>query len=727
MRYHLKKGIIFLLVATALLMAGCSKEESTGTVPETADTSVVMGEPEGSKGTDVVLVMDESGSMVKADRERIAIEGAKMFIDMEKVSGINVALVEFSNQIASTDLIGMGQQQNKEYMKSMLDSVQYGSTAHTDTGAGLLEAISILDGAKNDNNKAIILFTDGKTDIDVGTPGRTTEDSLKDVDLAVAQAVEKKYTIYCIGLNADGSVDEAELGKMAISTGGQYHIAMDVNELPDFFNQIFADIDDSEWKPIDEFDADGDYRDVHFSIDNGNVMEANIVILSSQQVEDVTLIDNQGDQVDLDSNDKAIFTNSSRYSLVKLIYPEMGDWSISVKGVSGDHIKIGLIYNYDVSLMVEADKTSVVCGGDINLKAYLASGGQTMEDSGFYGNMTGYYSAKNLASGEVVRGELALNEEGNRFVGIFTPSEAASYHMLVHLEGNGFYRDSEQFVIEATIDPVIIKKVMPEQELKVGKTKEIDLDEYFEDQGGDGISYSLSETGEMLHGEVDGSLLKLTAGQTGETNITIYADNGSSETRYLNVAVKSIGFTTQLFRVLAPVLVVLLLLLLILLALKGKEKITGIFKVTIESSKADEYGAAETVSYPIINTIPASSVGKRYFTIEKLLSLVQGYYLAMEFDAEKKEAFSQCMNFMMPEAGKVKVQGSKKPFEIKLVNKSPKVQFTNMDIINENKTLLISIADSPMGITPVMEKEFGIRFLAEESDYVQVNIVYRKM
>lgn len=55
-----------------------------------------------------------------------------------------------------------------------------------------------------ENRKIILLFTDGQTDIDVGTPGRTTEDSKKDVETAISQAQEHvtRYTVS--DLNADG-------------------------------------------------------------------------------------------------------------------------------------------------------------------------------------------------------------------------------------------------------------------------------------------------------------------------------------------------------------------------------------------------------------------------------------------------------------------------------------------------------------------------------------------
>ena len=206
---------------------------------EGAQGDIVYGDAAFTDETDVVLIMDESGSMAFADKERIAVEAAKMFIDMEKATGTNLALVEFSNEISSTGLIEIKQEQNKEYLKKILDQIPYGGKAHTDTGAALQEAVSVLNSSESTGKKAIILFTDGRTDIDDGTPGRTTEDSLADVNAAMEEAGRQGYPIYSIGLNADGRVEEKELYRLALNTGGDYRIAKDVNELPDFFNQIF--------------------------------------------------------------------------------------------------------------------------------------------------------------------------------------------------------------------------------------------------------------------------------------------------------------------------------------------------------------------------------------------------------------------------------------------------------------------------------------------------------
>lgn len=136
--------LLWMMAMAVFMLTGC-QAKNTGTVGGIRENSAQkIVTDEISKTTDVILVMDESGSMVHADPTRFAIEGAKLFVDLEKSSGINLGLVEFSNKISSTGLVDMTDKQNRENMKAILDGIVYDPPAHTDTGWGLLKAEEVL-------------------------------------------------------------------------------------------------------------------------------------------------------------------------------------------------------------------------------------------------------------------------------------------------------------------------------------------------------------------------------------------------------------------------------------------------------------------------------------------------------------------------------------------------------------------------------------------------------
>lgn len=728
MQYRKKMKVLMTIFVFAMALSACGNREDNNadepvSVPEMTESPLSVGNSETNSGTDVVLVMDESGSMLGADKERLAIEAAKLFVDMEKASGASIGLVEFSNQISATGLMDTSQQQNKDYIKEILSAVKYVAKAHTDTGAGLLEAVSALESAEAEHDKVIVLFTDGKTDIDAGTPGRTIEDSVNDVNSAIQIAKERGYRIYCIGLNADGKVDEEMLRNIAVTTGGEYKIATDVNELPDFFNAIFANMDQSTKQDIDEYDADGDYREVHFEIDNSSVMEANIVILSSGQLDDVNLTDPSGNPVSLEGSGEAAFSSSAKYSLVKLFYPTVGEWSIRVKGVSGDHIKVSLIYNYDVELAVDVQNAVVMKGQDVKVGAYFLSHGERITDQTIYAKLSGFVKAVNRNTGEVQQEVLELNKQGDALEGSFPTGDVALYDVSVHVEGSGFYRDSEIFTVEAVKTPPVQIKKIGRIRLKVGESRELDLTEYFQDEDGELPEFTVQKSVDFLKTETKAGTLLLNAEHTGEGMIQILVQNGSPESIQQEIEVEVISLMQTIGGIMTITAVVILAVLLLYFNSRRKRKLYGAFQVQILSAAKNAYGVFEQEEYSIQNTISVEALGKHGFTVNSLLKLLPGYY--PEIVEEKKQHFKECLAKMEIESVKVKIVPGKKAFTLVLKNQSPNAKIVSMNNVSDRKELAIDLNENKYGSSSP-EKEFGVRFINGE-EFQQINFKYKKM
>lgn len=121
MKWIRKMTAIMLVILTIGLLTACAG----GTAGSRKSSSADIDGESSNTTMDVVMMMDESGSMVKADESRIAIEGAKLFVDMEKTTGVNLALVEFSNQVMSTGLVDMGDADNRSSMRNMLEGITY--------------------------------------------------------------------------------------------------------------------------------------------------------------------------------------------------------------------------------------------------------------------------------------------------------------------------------------------------------------------------------------------------------------------------------------------------------------------------------------------------------------------------------------------------------------------------------------------------------------------------
>lgn len=207
-----------------------------------------------TRGTDIVLALDISGSMLARDFEPDRLEAAK------EMSAKFVAARENDNMgvviFASEALTGIPMTTDRAAIGNYLSSIQFGMLEDgTAIGSGLATAINRIkdSGAVS---KSIILLTDG------------TNNS-GNVDPITASEIAKQLGIkvYTIGIGTNGEammpqvdyfgrmtyvpqrveIDERTLRAIADNTGGRYFRATDNTVLKD----IFAEIDALEKSDID--------------------------------------------------------------------------------------------------------------------------------------------------------------------------------------------------------------------------------------------------------------------------------------------------------------------------------------------------------------------------------------------------------------------------------------------------------------------------------------------
>ncbi|AKN30802.1 hypothetical protein Ccar_08100 [Clostridium carboxidivorans P7] len=386
-----------------------------------------------SSNLDVVFVLDSSGSMKESDPEEIRTEAIKMFLDMSQVQGNKFGLVAYSdNVVREHNLDTINSNDDKERIKNMALNIPLGQK--TDTGAGILEAVNLMNSGHDKNHKpVIILLSDGKND-----PQRKTEDSLKDLKSSISTCKDKGYPVYTIGLNYDGTVDKTQLEEMSNETKGKNYITSTAADLPKILTDIYADNSKLKVQDGGTVTANGEYQDLKVKIPNSNVMEANISMISDSKVE-VKLLDPKGTEVNIPSSN-AVFTTSKKYSMLKIIKPTEGDWTVKVKGVSGSNIKVNYIFNYDLQLEANFTPASPKNGDKLKVEAYLASNGQKITDKALYTNMKGKLIVKNMKDNSVK--EVALDYTEGVFKGEYSIPDKGKYELKVRVDGNSLYRES---------------------------------------------------------------------------------------------------------------------------------------------------------------------------------------------------------------------------------------------------------------------------------------------
>lgn len=392
---------------------------------------------------DAVLAMDASTSMNDSDKHKVANEAMKMFVDMSSVSGDKIGLVSYTDQIVREKaLLKINSANDKESLKSFIDQLSRGP--YTDIAVGVAEAVNILEtGREPGHHPLIVLLTDGNNSL---RPERTQEQSDQQLQAAVAKAKEQGIPIYTIGLNADGQLNKDVLAGISEQTGGKLFVTSTADTLPQILSEIFANHLKLKVVPLTGFTANGEFQDVAVSIPNGNVMEANVSIMSSRPVE-VKLFDPSGQQRNVPS-DGVVYSKSTAYSLVKLVKPAQGDWKLQIKGVSQDNININLVYNYDLTLaLAPLAKTDYKPGEAVSVSARLESNGQPVADADLYKNLKSTLLLTDLDTKETK--EIALTNSGTDFTGSFTVGEPHDYEVKVRVEDASFFRETAPVAISA--------------------------------------------------------------------------------------------------------------------------------------------------------------------------------------------------------------------------------------------------------------------------------------
>ena len=210
--------------------------------PQTRD----RWQTEETEGTDIVLALDVSTSMLardfRPDRFEAAKEVASKFIAGRETD--NIGIVIFSGE--SFTFVPMTS--DKAVLLNYVQDIKMGMLEDgTAIGDGLATAINRIKGGKA-KSKSIILLTDGSNNTGIVAP-------LTAAEIARRMGV-KVYTIgvgtngeaeFPIGRNIYGKVeyqlmpvviDEVTLKKIANTTGGAYFRATDKSTLNDIFNEI---------------------------------------------------------------------------------------------------------------------------------------------------------------------------------------------------------------------------------------------------------------------------------------------------------------------------------------------------------------------------------------------------------------------------------------------------------------------------------------------------------
>lgn len=187
----------------------------------------------GDLSKDVVLVLDNSGSMKKNDPNFLVNKAVKEFISQQD-ENTRVGIVIFDQGVRLPVPLTDASLANRELLLNSIEKINY-KGLFTDSPAGIERAIyELKNNGREDAEKSIIFMTDGI--VDTGAPEKDLEKSkwLRE-DLA-PDAADNDIKIF--GIAFTEGADFQLIQSISQKTNGEYYRALTVDDLQNVFKQI---------------------------------------------------------------------------------------------------------------------------------------------------------------------------------------------------------------------------------------------------------------------------------------------------------------------------------------------------------------------------------------------------------------------------------------------------------------------------------------------------------
>lgn len=222
--------------------------EVPATPEDTQSTAAPTPVQETPVTKDIVLVLDNSGSMKKNDPEFIAKQAVVEFISgLDEATRVAVIIFDQTVRVA-VPLVDMSETTRETILQS-LDQINY-KGLYTDSPAGIERAIyELKTNGRMDAQKIIVFMTDGIVDTGNAEQDREKAKWLKE-ELA-ADAADSAIRIF--GIAYTENADFYLIQSIAQATGGEYYRALQAAELNNVFTQVFTLINkrpETEPKPL---------------------------------------------------------------------------------------------------------------------------------------------------------------------------------------------------------------------------------------------------------------------------------------------------------------------------------------------------------------------------------------------------------------------------------------------------------------------------------------------
>lgn len=218
-------------------------EDKNGTLPENSQNR--------NKKLDIILVLDNSGSMNKNDPEFLAKDVVTNFL-IEMGEGVRLGMIIFDQKVELLEsLIDMTDSEARAGFLKSLNRLNY-SGRFSDSPAAIERAIyELKNRGRKDAHKSIVFLSDGI--VDTGDKSRDYEkEKWMKQDLAQDS---RKAGIHISGISFSNSADFSTIQALAFKTDGEYFRAVNVADIHHAVKKIYGVITKPPSRPAAQVTA----------------------------------------------------------------------------------------------------------------------------------------------------------------------------------------------------------------------------------------------------------------------------------------------------------------------------------------------------------------------------------------------------------------------------------------------------------------------------------------
>ena len=453
-------------VVAVALCAGCEQ------TPES--TPVVTSEYE-HEPRDIVLVLDTSGSMKSNDPNRMAIYATAVFADLLEKEDRLVVLtfptkdikpsngsrtrrrrepVSFSSWIETEDN-RLGPIPSKE-LKARIRDLPYNSqfTVFTEP---MDKALRVIQSSEGRGNKAIVFFSDGDTDR--YNDGRPHSDNHAKECRAMERRLDPLRQVGCrfFGMTL-GNARHDQFDKLAANTGGEVVTVDRPEDLAERFASVFSRILETRVEPISF--TKGQIQPIHvrkyvkeliFLVPDGSpevqfrMQEPRASRMSVwsegrliETSEPKATIEGQCEEAGIcriDDDTPGAGDSLNRYTVLRVPWPNEGEWKIELTDATKSAMPTLLIQNYDLYLQIDGERNREGWIGEPNrfVGRLVNSKGQVIQEPEIFEGARYLFEARDRETGELVAQQEIAPDAYYRMVYDFVPQGERPLDLTISL------------------------------------------------------------------------------------------------------------------------------------------------------------------------------------------------------------------------------------------------------------------------------------------------------